>query len=133
MAKNVEKKELSTKQHKMIAALLTSRNIGEACTATQIARTTLSRWLLDPMFTKALKGAEDDSINSSSRSFLAGQEQARETIMQVMTSGATDAIRLKAANDWLGNLFKYRELATLENRVAALEERLSNGDTKNQN
>jgi hypothetical protein len=123
MVKNVEKKKLTTRQIKMIAALLSSQTIGEACQIVGVTRTTLTRWLSDPMFTAALSAAEGDSINTSSRSFLAGQEEARETIREIMTSGQNDAVRLKAANDWLNLLFKYREVDQLEERISKLEQR----------
>lgn len=124
---------LSTKQNKTIGIILSAPNITRACEMAGIGRSTICRWLKEDAFKSALVEAENELLQDASRALLSGQTGAIKTIRDIMTNGATDAVKLKAANDWLGNLFKYRELATLENRVTALEERLSNGDTKNQN
>jgi hypothetical protein len=123
MAKNVELSGLTSRQKKMIAALLTSENIGQACELARVSRTTLARWLKDPQFMKELTKAEGESIKQASRELLAGQAEALATIREIMGSGQP-ATRLKAANDWLALLFKYREVDQLEERISRLEERI---------
>jgi len=123
MAKNIELKEITTKQKRTVTALLTSENIGQACELAGISRTTLARWLKDPQFMKELTKAEGESIKQASRELLAGQADALATIREIMTSGQP-ATRLKAANDWLALLFKYREVDQLEERISRLEERI---------
>lgn len=123
MAKNVESEGLTSRQKRTLTALLTSENIGQACELAGISRTTLARWLKDPLFMKELTKAEGESIKQASRELIAGQAEALATIREVMTSGQP-ATRLKAANDWLALLFKYREVDQLEERITALEARI---------
>lgn len=115
--------ELTARQKRMITALLTSENIGAACELAGIGRSTLARWLKDPQFMKELSQAEKQALNQASRELLAGQAEALATIREVMAYGQP-ATRLKAANDWLTLLFKFRETGQLEERITALEERI---------
>jgi hypothetical protein len=115
--------ELTARQKRTITALLTSENIGAACELAGIGRTTLARWLKEPQFMKELSQAEKQALNQASRELLAGQAEALATIREIMTSGQNDAVRLKAANDWLNLLFKYREVDQLEERISKLEQR----------
>lgn len=123
MLKNVE---LTGKKKKMIAALMTCRTIGEAVQMAGVTRTTLSRWLNDPEFSKALTAAENETMRESSRVLLTGQREALKTIFELMINGESDAIKLRAAAEWLSQSFKWRELITLDERMTAIEERLAN-------
>jgi hypothetical protein len=116
--------ELTPRQKKMIAALMTSENIGKACESAKIGRSTLARWLKDPTFNQELEKAESEAIKQASRELLSGQTEALATIREIMQSRASDSIRLRAANDWMNLLFKIREMATLEERITKLEERI---------
>jgi len=127
----VKNDELSTRQKRMITALITSKNIGEACGKSGVSRSTLARWMLQNMFLKALIVAEQGAISEASRSLIAGQEDALETLRLLMTSGESEMVKRQAANDWLNHLFKYRELVDIEIRLARLEEVQSGNKSKN--
>ena len=116
--------ELTSKQKKMIAALMASENIGKACESAKVGRSTLARWLKDPTFNQELEKAESEAIKQASRELLSGQTEALATIREMMQLGVSDSIRLRAANDWMNLLFKIREMATLEERITKLEERI---------
>lgn len=116
--------ELTARQKRMIAALLTSENIGTACESVKVGRSTLARWLKDPTFSQELTNAETETIKQASRELLSGQAEALATIREMMQLGVSDSIRLRAANDWMNLLFKIREMATLEERITKLEERI---------
>jgi predicted DNA-binding protein (UPF0251 family) len=58
MLKNVVSGKLSAKQRRMIAVILTSRTLGQACEVVGISRTTLTRWLEDHRLKAALDKAE---------------------------------------------------------------------------
>ena len=117
--------ELTARQKRMIAALLTSENIGTACESVKVGRSTLARWLKDPTFNQELTNAETETIKQASRELLAGKTDALETIRLLMQSGRSESIRLRAANDWMSLLFKIREMATLEERITKLEKRIN--------
>lgn len=116
--------ELTARQKRMIAALMASENIGKACDSAKIGRSTLARWLKDPTFNQELEKAESEAIKQASRELLSGQAEALATIREMMQLGVSDSIRLRAANDWMNLLFKIREMATLEERITKLEERI---------
>lgn len=118
MAKNGE---LTTKQKRMIAALLSSRNIGDACEAAGVGRSTLTRWLAEKAFTEALQEAEALAMGDAARTLIAGQSEALDTLRDLITNGSSDTVKRQAANDWLTHLFKYRELVDFGRRLAELE------------
>lgn len=120
MAKNGE---LSSKQKRMIAALLSSSSIGQACETVRVSRSTLARWLKDPDFQRELTTAEQGAISQVSRELMAGQDEALATMRELMTGAASESVRLRAASEWIATLFKYRELASLEERITKLEEK----------
>jgi hypothetical protein len=121
MNENGEKKELTPKQTRTLAALISARNIGEACQAAGIGRTTLTRWLNDAAFTEALADAQKNTIADAQRVLIGGQAEALDTLRQLMTSGQSEAVRRQAANDWLTHLFKYLDVDEFERRLKELE------------
>lgn len=119
MAKN---SELSPKQKRMIAALVSHRTLGAACEAVGIGRTTLTRWMTDPEFKRALLDAESEVMSDTSRSMLAGKDTALDTLHALMTEASSDGVRRQAAVDWLTFTNKNYELQNFELRLIALEE-----------
>jgi hypothetical protein len=114
---------LSTKQHKAVAALLTTGEVKAAATAAGIHRDTLHRWLKDPTFLAAVREAEAEALDALSRQFVHLGATAIATIAQAMTDSETPtATKVRAADVALGRLLQLRELAQLEARVQALEQ-----------
>lgn len=114
---------LTNKQNKAITALMSSRTITEACQTAKIGRSTLARWMKDKTFKSVLQEAENEALRESARFLLTGNNRALETVYNLMTNGRTESIRLRAAVEWLSQVYKFREQATLEERLTALEER----------
>jgi hypothetical protein len=115
--------ELTTKQTKAITALLTSRTVTEAATAANISARQLYRWLELPGFVTALKAAESQVIDAATRRLLAGMGDALDTLHELMTTAESESVRRAAADNWLAQVLRVRELADLEKRLAALEAR----------
>jgi len=102
MANNGEKSsELTARQRRMIAAMLTNKNIGEACEAAKVGRSTLARWLDQEPFINAL---------------IILAERARN-----------EGVKRAAANDLLAYSLKFHDQAEIEDRIAALEKAVLNG------
>lgn len=118
-----QKETLSPIQIRAIRALLECRNVKVAAKNIGIGRSTLQRWMQSEVFLAALRAAETELIDSTSRSWLAGVESAMTVMYEVMTQGDENSIRLKAAIAWVDNAVKWRELNDLELRVKALEDR----------
>ena len=113
--------KLTNKQIKTITALMASRTLTEACQTAKIGRSTLARWLKDETFKQALQEAENEVLRESSRFLLTGNNQALETIFNLMTNGRTETIRLRASTEWLNQSSRYRDLISIDERLTELE------------
>jgi phage terminase small subunit len=114
---------LTPKQRKAIEALLTTGEVTAAAQAVGVSRATLHRWLGEPVFLAAVRAAEARALDDLSRLLVRLARSAVTTLAKAMSDPATPpATRVRAADATLGRLLQLRELATLEARVAALEE-----------
>ncbi|MGH2535114.1 MAG: hypothetical protein ACRDJW_22860 [Thermomicrobiales bacterium] len=114
---------LSPKQRKAVAALLTAGDVATAAQTAGVTRDTLYRWLKQPLFLEAVRAAEAQALADLSRVLEGLRRTAAGTLAKAMIDAATPAAtRVRAADATLGRLLQLRELATLEARVAALEE-----------
>lgn len=114
---------LSAPQKRAIAALLTERTTRDAAQTAQVAERTLWRWLADPEFRAELTRREGALIDQATRSLLTMQGAALEAFDSVLNSDAAkDADKLRAAEGVLTYLLKLRELNSLEERIARLEQ-----------
>lgn len=116
---------LSPGQTRAIIALLEQSNIKQAAQAANVAERTLYRWLADDAFRQALNEAEGMAIGAASRRLVKLTERALDVVEVVMNDiAAHPNTRLKAADMVLSNLLRLRDLATVEARLARLEESL---------
>ena len=122
--------ELTQKQRKVIPILLVSRNITEACKAGAVGRTTLNRWLSEPLFAGKLAAAEKGILDNASRQLLGLQEQAINTLAELMDGAENESVRRAASKDILEFSFKIREILSFEDRITELERKLLNDDYK---
>ena len=115
--------ELSPKQRKAVAALLGTGEVKAAAAEAGVHRDTLHRWLKEPAFLQAVRQAEAQALDELSRLLVRLGRTAAATLAKAMADPAAPyATRVRAADASLGRLLQLRELATLEARVAALEE-----------
>lgn len=113
---------LTPRQRRAIAALLTERDIKTAALAAGVGYRSLIRWLDDPLFRAELAGAEGATIDAATRRLLALQAPAIDTIEQTMSDPANTAwLKLKAAQAIVDYSIKLRELRNVEQRLADLE------------
>ena len=114
---------LGPKQRKAVEALLTTGDARSAAQAAGVSRDTLYRWLKQPAFLAAVREAEARALDELSRVLVRLGSTAAATLERAMAEpSAPWATRVRAADASLGRLLQLRELATLEARVAALEE-----------
>lgn len=118
MAKNGE---LTSRQYKAIAALISAGSVKQACEISKVGRTTMDRWLGKPEFTSALADQKTMMIDETSRVLLAGQQEALNVLRELMINGKSEATRRAAANDWLNHSQDFNGLAQFEYRLTALE------------
>jgi hypothetical protein len=122
-ATQTDKDTLTPKQQRAIAALLSERSIKDAAKAARVPERTLSRWLGDAAFANELRGAQLAMISTTIRRLTHITTQAIDTISDVMSNGANDSVKLRAADIALGRLFDLKQIADFEARIAALERR----------
>jgi hypothetical protein len=119
MAKNGQFGEISSKQRRMIAALLTYPTIGEACEFVGIGRTTLRRWQKNPNFKAALNNAEEELISATGCRLAARLNDAISVLLNLMNS-SKPAEEIRAACAIADYTLKFHNL-DIEARLAELE------------
>jgi len=123
MSANRTPGDLTSKQRKAVAALLTTREVSGAAEAAPVSRDTVYRWLKQPVFIEAVRQAEAQALDDLSRVLVRLGRTAAGTLAKAMTDVAAPyPTRVRAADVTLARLLQLRELATLEARVAALEQ-----------
>ncbi len=119
-----ENSRLTSKQNRAITALVSSRGIRQASQVTEIPERTLYRWLRQPAFRAALTEAESLAVEHAARRITALSDQAVNVLEHAMSDRTPMTIRLRAAQSVLEYLLKLRELVSIEERLARLEEQL---------
>ena len=102
--------------------------MAEAATLSGQGERTIYRWLNEPTFRDALAEAETRLIDDVSRRLLQLQAAALDTLESLLstdTPGASDSIKLRAAQLALDHLLKLREMRDIEARLQAVEELLA--------
>ena len=114
--------ELSPKQRRAVASLLTTGEVSAAAREAGVHRDTLHRWLKQPAFLAAVRAAEAAALDDLSRLLVRLGRTATVTLgIAMLAPAAPHPPRVRAADAALGRLLQLRELATLEARVAELE------------
>lgn len=120
------KGDISTKQKCAIRSLLSGANYSEAAKAANVHENTITAWMKDPKFKSALKQAESEEMAIVCRSLLGLTAKATDTLEMVLENPKTrDSSRLRAADIALGRLIQVKELAEIEDRIKALEEKIN--------
>ena len=118
MAKNGE---LTAKQKRMIAAMLASKTIGEACENAGVGRTTLTRWLGQEQFIIALRQAQSEAITRAGSQLIAAQEVAIDTLRELAERARHESVKRAACNDLLAYSLKFVDQFDIVARIEALE------------
>ena len=121
MANNGE--TLTERQKKTIEALCSYRNIGTALEAAKVGRSTLARWLKQPVFNAALAQAQRAALAGLSRSLVVLADKATAALEAAFDDAeAPHPAKIRAADVTITNLLRVAELVDLEARITALEE-----------
>lgn len=102
--------------------MLAAKDAREAARQAGIPERTIYTWMSDPVFRTALSEAEGRLIDDAARKLLRYQDAAVSTVLSIMANpGHAPSVRLRAAQTILDQLFKLRELRSVEERLTALE------------
>jgi len=117
-----EDRTLSGKQRKALEALLHTGEVSHAATAAGVSRDTVYRWMKQSAFAAAVRDAESRALDEVSRVLIRLSRAAVGTLAGAMADReAPLGARVRAADITLNRLLQVRELATIEERLAALE------------
>lgn len=120
---------LSRKQQRAVAALVSEPTVGAAARVAGVGETTLHRWLRQPEFAEALRAARNEAFGAALASVQQAAVEAVQTLRGVMADPDTPpSSRVAAARSVLDIALKAHDLQEIEERLAALEEKLGEGD-----
>ena len=114
---------LTTRQAKFLPVLLGSANYTEACKKGRGSRDTLYQWLREPEFKTELQRRREELAAQGYALLSQSVRKAIETLVGLLNTW-DDRLKRLAANDVARHFLKYKELRELEDRLAAIEERL---------
>ena len=89
MSENVS---LTAKQHRAIAALISSPTVGEAAKAAGVSERTLARWMGDPDFRMALGVVESDMIDGAVRCMIGDLTANHDTMRAILSEDERRAL-----------------------------------------
>ena len=123
-----EKKKITTRQKKAIAALISCKNNQEAAKAVGVGYRTITRWLTDDLFLAELRKAEAAIISGAVRSMIDDLPRNSEVMREIREKQRTpEYVKLRAAQLIDQSLRKWREIQDIEERLTALEAAVNNG------
>ena len=120
---NDEKPKLTDRQIKAIPHIVACPTYSEGCEKAKLNRTTFYEWLKEPEF-KAELDRQRDEVSAEAFGVLSqGLTKAVETLVGSLDN-KDDRLRRLIAKDIIEHFLKYKEVKELEERVAAIEQRL---------
>ena len=117
--------ELTARQQRMIAALLSEATQDAALKSAGVGFTTLKRWRAEPAFVDALSAARSTLFSDGYARLLGEQARNLDELARLRDDGENENTRLRAAIALEQSLVKRHELLTLgdlERRIAQLEQ-----------
>ena len=115
--------QITPKQARGIAALLTESTIQAAAAKAGVAPKTIYKWLKQPAFSAALSKAQAQEIDAAAARLAGGLPQALDELERLITTAQSEAVRRQAVSEWITHALRLREFSDLESRIAALEGR----------
>lgn len=123
---NKKENELTPKQEKALAALLSEPTATAAAETANVALSTLMRWLNEPAFAAAYKMARGRILETTLIALQSASGQAVTTLRNVLTDETARAgEKVSAAKAIIEFALKAREVLEVEERLKALESLLA--------
>lgn len=112
--------EISAKQEKLIACLLTEKTAGKACEKAGVAVTTYWRWLQQKDFLKEYRWARRSILENTVAKLQSLSHEAIETLERNLNCG-NPAVEIRCAQIILEQSIKGVDMLDVENRLEMLE------------
>jgi phage terminase small subunit len=120
--------ELSPRQRRFIAAMMTLRTVAEAAQAVGVSERTGYKYLSDPQVRRALSQALDNVLSQVTHRVVSNMSGALDTLEAIHTDeDAPTGARVSAARAILDSGPRLREFSELCERIAELEQQLGAG------
>lgn len=114
---------VSGRKAKFVALLAEGKTYEEAAQEIGVSLRTCSRYASDPMVTAALRVAQDDALGDVVRRMNSGAGDCLDVLREIMRDKAqSGGVRIRAAQVWLEQAFKGRELLDMAKEIAELRE-----------
>ena len=124
MSKAKKKAKLTDRQIKAIPHIVISPTYAEGCKKAKINKTTLYKWLKEPLFKTELDRQRDEIAAEAFGILSQSLTKAVETLVSLLDNTDKRLKRL-AAKDVIEFIIKHKENEDLEKRLLAIEKRLS--------
>jgi DNA-binding MurR/RpiR family transcriptional regulator len=111
---------------RLLTLLACGMTVEAAAQQAGVGPATVYRRLRDPGFRQRLQRVRADFVQRTAGTMTAAATEAVRTLLELQKAPSPPAVRLGAARAVLEIGMKVREAADLEERLAALEERLAN-------
>lgn len=119
------KDELSSRQRRFVAAMLTARTVADAADAAGVTERTGLRYLSEPAVKRALGRAMDQALGMVTRQVIDAMTSAVQTLEAIhQDDDNSPTARVSAARAILEAGPKLREAYDLADRVAMLEQQI---------
>ena len=118
------RKAMKRADEQLLLALACGATVEAAARQAGVSPDTVYRRLQDAAFTRRLQKLRFDMVQRTAGALTAANTEAVRTLLELMRVPAKANVRLGAAKAVLEIGMKVREVADLEERLAALEERL---------
>jgi len=115
------KPELSTKQRRVIVAILGGMTFTDAASDARVGRSTVQRWLRDPEFTAALQAESGAAMAGARGRFGLLLDRALTVLDQAMHGQVVGECERWAVSLVMRHAAQLLELVDLEQRIARLE------------
>ena len=106
----------------LLLALACGASVDQAARQCGLSIRTVYRRLAEVDFRRRLQALRSDMVSRTAGTLTAAATEAVRTLLELLKSSASDAVRLGAARAVLEMGLKVREVADLEERLAALEQ-----------
>jgi hypothetical protein len=121
MAKGLRKKA----DDALLLALACGATVETAARQCRLCARTVYRRLADPDFQRRLRSLRADMVQRTAGALTAAASEAVRTLLELQKPAWPAAVRLGAARTVLDSGIKLREVADLEERLAALEQQVA--------
>jgi hypothetical protein len=115
---------LSTRQRRVIPFIVNSPTYTEACQKAKVNRTTFYKWLNEPEFRAELDRQRNEIAAEAFGILSQSLTKAVENLVGLLDH-TDDRLKRLAANDIIEYFLKHKESEDLENRIEAIEQKLS--------